>query len=132
METVSSVPTTSPPIIQDMPSASAQPKEVGSSSRKAEVSKVPRVDITQTYEKGKIMFFSPNTIIGVLAPETTLEKRQTMDQPPSHDHESPLQHHDEKTQLEVEMAEQVKYNSVEEIIKEKDEEITELREVFSI
>ena len=77
------------------------------------------------------MVFSPNTIRGVLAPKTTLEKRQTVDQPPSHDGESPLQHHDEQTSIKFDMAEQVKDNSIEKIIKEKYEYIAKLREVFS-
>ena len=55
-----------------------------------------------------------------------------MDQPPGHDGESPLQHHDEKAPLEVDMIEHVKYKSFEKIIKEKYEEITELRVVLWI
>ena len=57
MKTVASVPTTSPPITQSIPSALTNPKEVGSTSRKAQVPKKPRVEITQTYKKGKMMVF---------------------------------------------------------------------------
>lgn len=130
MEKVASMPATIPPIIHS--TSSTQPKEDGSSNRQIDISKVPKVEIIQTYEKGKRMFFSPTTIRGVLAPEATLEQRQTMDQPPSHDGESPLQHHDEQAPLEVEMVEHVKDKSVEEIIKKKYEEIAELREAFSM
>ena len=51
---------------------------------------MPRVEITQTYEKGKRMGFSPKAIKGVIAPKNTLEQRQTIEQLPSHDGELPL------------------------------------------
>ena len=49
-----------------------------------------------------------------------------------HQIESPLHQLDEQAPLDVEIIEQVEDKSFEEIIKEKDEEILELREIFSI
>ena len=73
METVASTPTTSPPIIHNTPSSPTQQKEVGSSSRQAEIQKEPRVEINQTYEKGKRMVFAPKIIKGVCVLDTTTE-----------------------------------------------------------
>ena len=49
-----------------------------------------------------------------------------------HQIESPLHQHDEHMPLEVEVEEKVEFKSVEEIISDKDEEIEELRRIFSI
>ena len=84
------------------------------------------------------MVFSPNTIKGVISPDTTVEQRKTMEQPPSHDsdplmHEdqSPLHQHEEQELMEVEMAEQGMDKTIEEIIREKYVEITEFRDNLS-
>ena len=52
---------------------------------------------------------------GVLSLETTNEQRETMEQPPMHESESPFQQYEEQAVMEVNMVE------VQEICNEEDE-----------
>lgn len=58
MQSASLMPTASQPNSQITPLAPSKPQEVGSSSIPSVTKRQPRVEVSQTYKKGKILVFS--------------------------------------------------------------------------
>ena len=89
-----------------------------------QISKAPRViEFTHIYEKGKRWVFVPNSIKNVLTLDTIVEQSEIEGKPLMHQDETPLHQHSEPTPLEDEVEEKIDIKSVEEIIREKYEEI---------
>ena len=100
---------------------------------KTQISKAPRVFVfTHTYEKGKRQVFASKSIKSVATLDTITEQGEIEEQPLMHKDETPFHQHSEPMSLEIEVEEKVEIKEVEEIIREKDEEISDLREIFSI
>jgi hypothetical protein len=107
---------TSQPSSQSTPSAPPRPHEVGSSSRLS-IRNTPMAEIIQTYKKGKILVFSPESTKKMstsriltraqtrpLPKDTIVEQVQgELEQSPRHATDSPLQQFEEEMPHEKEM-----------------------------
>lgn len=117
-------PSTSKTTSQSTPSTSSKHMEIGSSSRNV-VKRTPRPEVTQTYQRGRKLVFTPHIVEGA---KLTLVEPTEQGSPSLH--EAPLQD-EEPFHLDTDMVD-LKVNeghkTIEQVIMEKFSKIKELRE----
>lgn len=112
--------TTSPCQHQTM---SMQPMKVGSSRKHDAISKSPRPEVTKTYPRGRSLVFSPQIEEGV-KPTTLVQHGSSSHHEASLHDEEPIEHEVDLVDLEEHDENQI----LQQVIKEKDSQIMELKE----